>query len=216
MLSGIDVSKWNKVSVVTDNNVDFCIIKATEGRTYKDPAIHMHTEAATNTHKLLGFYHYARPDNGNTPLQEAMNFYEAVKQYVGEAIFAVDWEGKSLNVVNGEQWLLQFCSYFYNLSGVRPLVYMSENECKKEKYKTVANFNVGLWVANRKEIVSSGVWKFWTIHQYSSTGFDKNRFNGTREQWLKYTIVENKQEEEKDEEEHYCGCCCCCKCGCKE
>lgn len=209
MLQGIDVSKWQKSDVIKNSDCDFCIIKATEGRTYTDPSFKMHAEVASAEHKLLGFYHYARPDNGNTPLQEVENFYNTVRAYVGSAIFAIDWEGDSLNIEGGENWLLQFCSHFYNLSGVLPMIYMSEYVARQEKYKIVKH--CGLWVANRSEKVSSGVWDFWAIHQYSSTPYDKNVFNGTIEQWYKYAEVQNNTvKDEKDNSGNsFCGCCCC-------
>ena len=51
--------------------------------------------------KLLGIYHYA---GGGDPVAEADYFYTQTKNYVGEAVPALDWEeyknpkfGKDLN-----------------------------------------------------------------------------------------------------------------------
>ena len=45
-----------------------------------------------NAGKLLGVYHFARPDLGNSPEAEAEFFVNNIKGYLNEAIIALDWE----------------------------------------------------------------------------------------------------------------------------
>ncbi len=98
MLKGCDLSKWNPV---TPSGYDFYLIKASEGNGYKDSALDTHFNAVKSAGKLYGFYHYARPDLGNTPEAEADWFLSLVGQHAGNAIFALDYEGDSLSKLYG-------------------------------------------------------------------------------------------------------------------
>ena len=70
MLRGLDISKWQSVGT-GDQAQDFVIIKATEGRGYVDSSCDAHYQRAKSQGKLLGVYHFARPDLGNSAQCEA-------------------------------------------------------------------------------------------------------------------------------------------------
>ena len=91
-MNGIDISKWQKGLKLSNIKCDFVIIKATEGATYKDPQFDDFVRQAQALGKPMGFYHFSRPDNGNTPQAEARNFYNAIKPYVRQGILCLDWE----------------------------------------------------------------------------------------------------------------------------
>lgn len=185
MLIGCDISgnnkNWN--NIINDGNNAFVIIKATEGRTYVNPYMKMQTAAAIAAGKLIGFYHFARPENGNTAKQEAENFIKAVKPYIGSAILVLDYEGKAHGC--GQAWAVAFIKAVKAATGVLPMFYTSESYLRK--YDKVAVTNAGLWVAkysNNKPKITP--WKIMALWQYRSYPYDKSRFYGTAKTWQAY------------------------------
>ena len=201
MLNGIDISHHNKnMKHISDiNEFDFVIMKASEGASYQDPALNIFVNYL-DKNTLRGFYHYARPENGNTAKKEAENFVRTILKYSNAPfIVALDVEGEALKYKNLDEWVLHWCKYVYNALGIRPLIYTSEYEC--QRFKLAFDFGCGLWVAKwslqrpNKDRIKP--WRFWAIWQKSSKKIvsgvrcDFNVFNGTREQFLKYCALQN-------------------------
>ena len=84
-MNGIDISEYQRNINLSLVDCDFVIVKATEGKTYSDPFFFQHIENAKKLGKLLGFYHFARPENNN-PHDEVLNFLNSVRGYIGEGI----------------------------------------------------------------------------------------------------------------------------------
>ena len=64
MIPGIDVSKWQGEidwRKVTDAEVRFAYIKATEGTGYTDPCFTANWQSAQSAGLLRGAYHYFHP-----------------------------------------------------------------------------------------------------------------------------------------------------------
>lgn len=189
MLNGCDLSNNNKKNykrAILLN--DFVIIKASEGRTYKDAWMNIIAEYARKRGKMIGFYHFARPENGNTYKQEADNFIAQVKPYIGEAVLVLDYEGSAHKC--GQDWAVNWINYVKAKTGVLPMFYTSE--AYLPNYNKVADTGAGLWVAKyskTKPFVSP--WKFWAVWQHTDTPWDKDKFNGTRAAWKKYAEVTN-------------------------
>lgn len=189
MIKGIDVSHWQTAGTVTKYKPDFVIIKASEGRSYKDPLMAAHAKEAEDVGALLGFYHYARPEN-NTYKEDADNFISRVRPYLGRCILALDWEGKALSC--SLDWALAWLKYVEQQTGVKPMFYCSISVC--QYCKCIADNGNGLWVAryNNDPGKPNGgrytisPWKFWAVHQYSSKPIDHDIFNGTKAQFKKY------------------------------
>lgn len=194
MLRGIDVSHHNNLNKILSiiDKPDFCIIKATEGKTYKDPMLGTNIRICLRKRIPMGFYHYARPEL-NTPVEECKNFLNSVQFYSGNALFALDWEGEALKYPIS--WVREFLSYFYYATGVKPLIYTSASYTKN--LKPLLDDNVGLWVAHytSKEKPDIGVYPFWAIWQYASPNHnytgkrcvcDYDYFNGNLLQLRKY------------------------------
>ena len=189
MIKGIDVSHWQKVGTVKANKPEFCIIKASEGKSYKDPLMAAHAAEAEEVGALLGFYHYARPEI-NTYKEDADNFIARVKPYIGRCVLALDWEGKALSC--SLEWALAWLQYVEQQTGVKPMFYTSISVCRY--CKIIADNGNGLWVAryNNKpgkpedKKYNITPWKFWAVHQYSSKPIDQDIFNGTKSQFKKY------------------------------
>lgn len=183
-LYGIDISNYQRS--VDYNAYAFYIMKASEGRTYKDPMLDRHFNAVRASGKLYGFYHYARPEN-NSMRSEVDHFLSLVGHHVGKAIFALDWEGRALNY--GPDKALEWLDYFYALTGVRPLFYCSDSQTGR--YAKIAQKNYGLWDAkySRHRPAHRG-WNIIALWQYQGSPIDKDVFYGDANTWMKYAAKE--------------------------
>lgn len=194
MLNGVDISKWQGEDFDVSNE-DFVIVKATEGRTYTDPYFHHNIKKALNANKLIGAYHYARPEN-NTPQEEAKNFVDEVKDYIGKCLLALDWEGTSLEYpVN---WALDWLKEVERLTGVKPLIYCSQSVIRL--LKIIADNGNGIWCAkwsteNKPNVEPFSVLAIW---QYTSRPHDKDIFYGDVDAWMKYAKPIEVAEVEKE------------------
>jgi GH25 family lysozyme M1 (1,4-beta-N-acetylmuramidase) len=204
-LYGYDVSSYQKVGT-GDSAKNFLICKATEGTGYVDKLCDQHYQRAKKKGKLLGFYHFARPDlNKGTDgaKKEAQYFYNNCKNYFREAIPALDWEqpGTTGQVSWAKAWLDEV----YRLSGVRPLIYMSASVVNGNNWSSISG-NYGLWIAGYPSAYNVknpptptagampykiGSWKFWAIWQYSSGAgtLDYNIANMDTKGWKAYACV---------------------------
>ena len=89
MLKMCDVYSDSSRRFATQKGTDITMIKATQGTSYVNPQCDVDYQAAKKAGKLLGIYHYC---GGGNPEVEAKYFYENTKNYIGEAVPAVDWE----------------------------------------------------------------------------------------------------------------------------
>lgn len=205
-LYGIDISKWQS-NETTDLGQDFVIVKATEGTSYVDPTCDPKYQRAKKAGKLLGFYHFARPDTGNSAEAEARFFYNNTKNYFREAVPVLDWEKSVQNVT----WALAFLNEVYRLSGVRPMIYMSASVVTTYNWSAVAPY-YGLWIAGypSKYNVKNppvpgpnelpykiGAWKFAAMWQYTSSAgtLDRDIFYGDAKAWNAYAGKQTAQQE---------------------
>lgn len=201
MLKGVDLSHWQS-TFDNFNDVDFAIIKATEGVGYVDPACDTLYQRAKRAGKLLGVYHYARPNLGNSATSEANWFVKNIKGYLNEAILVLDWEEGDLGNV---AWAKAFLDRVKELTGIKPLIYMSASPMRSYNWQPVVDADYGLWVANYgtnngqpQEAVFNKYplkyWSFYALWQYTSNGrvsgyngaVDMNLFTGDAEAWRKY------------------------------
>lgn len=198
MLKGIDVSTWQAIGT-GDGDFDFVIVKATEGDGYVDPKCDGHYQRAKAQGKLLGVYHFARPDLGNSAEAEAEFFVNNIQGYIGEAILVLDWEVDTGNT----GWAKRFLDKVYALTGVKPLIYMSASVVNGNDWSEVGAADYGLWIAgyparynvSNPETPSAddmpyglGAWSFWAIWQYSSSvgALDLDIADMDAEAWQKY------------------------------
>lgn len=198
-LKGVDISKWQGANAVdkvlsTNPEIDFFIIKASEGKTYVDKCLQANVDACKKHNKLIGLYHYARPDN-NVPEKEVEHFLKtclATGLKIGEFVPCLDYEAQAHQY--GQNWALLFCMKFYGITGVMPVFYTSQSQLKN--YSRLAENNVGLWVARwGKNMGDISPWKFAAIWQYkggSGGGVDEDVFFGNEEQWIKYATPHDK------------------------
>lgn len=173
-MNGIDISAWQGDKNIDLSKVpfDFCIVKATEGTSYKNRYFTSHCDAVLKKKKLLGAYHYA---NGGDPQEEANHFLAYVKRYIGKAVLVLDWEAKNNPRFgkNDLEWCLKWCNYVYQKTGVKPLIYI-----QKSAMDAVKKSGYGLWVAQYPDYNETGYQEHpWNegaynclIRQYTSVG----------------------------------------------
>lgn len=191
-MQGIDVSAWNEVSVLGGfRQADrFALIKASEGISYKSEKLDSQFSYyigssdpnAINDYNV-GFYHYARPELGNTAQSEAKWFLQHVGHLKGKAVFALDWEGDALKC--SPTWAKKWLDYVSRETGTKPLIYLNLSSVQSGKFNDIASAGFPLWLAywSAMEPVINQGWKEYTIWQYTSEPYDKNVFNGTRKDW---------------------------------
>lgn len=174
MLKGIDISNWQsdiKLSRLT-NDIDFCIVKATEGIGYKDPCLDDFWLQAKDCGLLYGFYHFARE---NDPEKEANWFYTQAVDMIGHGIPVLDYETD--NNDNCE-WCERFIDAFYDLAGVYPVLYISAYRVPQYDGSWIPE-KCGLWIAgypypaesfdDEEMPYSIGSWEFAAMWQFTSS-----------------------------------------------
>ncbi|MGX4702766.1 GH25 family lysozyme [Lactobacillus gasseri] len=193
MLKMVDVYSGSPRNFATQAGTDITMVKATQGTYYVNPECDKDYQAAKKVGKLLGVYHYA---GGGDPVAEADYFYKQTKNYIGEAVPALDWEeyqnsmfGKDLN------WCRKFVDRYHKLTGVWCLIYVQQSAINQ-----VANCanDCGLWVAwyatmdwnswtlpNVK--FSIAPWSTYTIWQFTGGDMDRNVVNTDKAGWQKST-----------------------------
>lgn len=183
ILLGADLSHHN-YGEINPALFDFVWLKASEGKTYKDPKMvefltDMAEQCGGDSVPFIGFYHYARAEN-NMPEEEADNFIKAIEPHIGNCLMALDWEGESANI--NQSWAVRWLNYVKAKTGYTPLIYTSGSVTKK--LDSVATAGYPLWVAH---YIKAGVkkptfynwadYKFW---QFTSAPFDVDIFKGSR------------------------------------
>lgn len=129
--AGID---WNKVA----EHSDFVFLKASEGRTWEDPTlverIDLARQAAQKEGLLVGYYHFARPDN-NKPRAEARHFVETVREaggYLGPKRYGLLRRAEMPGVLDYEvyhpeqrdqRWIAEWVDEYKKLTGHAPIIY---------------------------------------------------------------------------------------------
>ena len=208
-MNGIDISEYQRNINLSLVACDFVIVKATEGKTYSDPYFFQHIENAKRLGKLLGFYHFARPENNN-PHDEVLNFLNSVRGYIGEGIPFLDWESSGKYDV---AWAKEWLDEFYSITGVKPVIYMSESVTKTYNWSKVAP-TYPLWIARYRDYEPDynydmskagkspvpNYWDTYIMWQWTSSGrldgyganLDCDLFYGERAEWLKLCEKEDK------------------------
>jgi len=178
-MNGIDISHWQDGINLNVILCDFVIVKATQGTKFVDPCCDKFYQAAKRAGKKLGVYHFA--DGKSSGTAEADHFIQNVKGYIGEAILVLDWEADALK--KGVAYAKEFLDRVFEVTGVRPLIYMSKSVCREYDWSSVVATNYGLWMAQyaNKERTGykaepwtdkkgMGAFKSCAIFQYSSAG----------------------------------------------
>lgn len=202
-MNGIDISKYqsNNYKYLIDNfGTDFVICRAAWRYTV-DSMCDTIYQYAKSKGKKLGVYFFPLTSDGE-PEKHAEWAYQQILGYINEAIIILDWEYYSgaegkldpSNVTWAKQWL----DKMYDLSGVKPMIYMNSNCNLIYNFQTIADSDYGLWIANygNNDGTDHGRpsvkwWKSAAMHQYTSLGnngqsLDRDKFYGDKTAWDKY------------------------------
>lgn len=172
---GIDVSRhqgeidWPKVSRA---NVKYAFIKATEGGSYLDPMFRRNAMGADAVGVPMGFYHYARPELGNSAEKEAKHFIETVKQYKPKMPHVLDVEGEAnkLGKAALTQWSKEWMDYVSENTGHPVMLYTGGYFAKTYLDKPLNIYPI--WIAHygTNDPMNNTTWTEWAVFQYTSSG----------------------------------------------
>lgn len=186
-LKGIDVSHWNPDNRI-QSDIDFCICKASEGASYGDSSFYSKLDRCkAKGIDLVGAYHYAKTNN--LPDTDAVNFLRRIAdrpELGNNMLLALDLEGEDIKRPNAYQWARRWLDLVYQETGIRALLYISASYTKN--CKEIVEGNYGLWVAHwGVKQPKYSAWNFYTVWQNAvEDNLDRDIFNGTKEQYLKY------------------------------
>lgn len=192
MIVGGDFSHHN---CEIPEGLGFIWLKATEGKTYVDPKLdeHIATIAERGNYSALpvmGFYHFARPDNRNTPEEEAKHYLDVIEPHVGKCLMALDWEVSG--VVNGWTsdkqyvWINKFVQYIQKNTGVTPLIYTGRYAAGSLAHYFKGFLDGKLWLADYNGAIVRSVYGVKPVmQQMYDTPFDIDIFPGNYEELVK-------------------------------
>lgn len=153
----VDVYSGSDDSIIRDPHAQGVIVKATQGTGYVNPKCNHQWDLAGELGKLRGLYHYA---GGGNPEEEAQFFINSIKNYVGQGILILDWEGYQNAAWGDVNWSLRFCKEVNRLTNVWPLIYVQESALWQ--VASCAPY-CGVWVAK----YYSMNWNSWTLPNMS-------------------------------------------------
>lgn len=169
---GIDVSSWQSGLNFSDLQVDFGIVKATEGTEYVNPSCDGWVNELIMLKKPFGVYHYATGEHAE---REAEFFYDSCTGYVGKGIFALDFE---IRVPDTKNYCERFLRRFHDLSGIWPLLYTSASRLPEFNGSWIPE-KCGLWLAGYPQAYTwwtnddcpydCSPWSFIAIWQFTSS-----------------------------------------------
>lgn len=174
-MNGIDVSSWQAGIDLGKVPADFVIVKTTQGNWYVSPNADAQYQSAKKAGRLLGIYHYI--DGRGGAAGEADFFIRNCKNYIKEALIAVDWEAEDNSQWGNEAYLEEVVRLIKQKTGVTPLIYSMQS--RYAQVKAVAQRqNAGLWIAQYGSMDPTGYQSHpWNegayacaIRQYSSNG----------------------------------------------
>lgn len=192
MLYGLDISSYQAGIDLTAVDGDVVIIKATEGRGYRNPAMAAQIASARKGGKLVGLYHFVSV--GNTVEVEVANYLDAVKPYT-DFVPVLDYEPADRSrVAFAAAWLDQVQAALK----VRPWIYADASTASRTDWGKVRD-TTPLWVARYPSSATVGYQPGAYVHpdwartvgwQYTSAGsipgwagrLDLNVFYLTREE----------------------------------
>lgn len=193
MLNFIDTSNWQGGYNPALTGTDAVIVKATEDTNFVDPYCDSVIQQAIANGMPWGFYHFAGDGDATS---EAAFFLDNCRNYFGQGIPVLDWEGNQ-----GVDWVNEFVSEVYSSTHVWPWIYANPWRFNQGG----VNPNCARWVASYPDVASPtwGQAQGWdcpaadgnvVAWQFCSDGavngvagnVDLDLFYGTKEQWQAY------------------------------
>lgn len=171
-MRGIDISNWQAGLIPSALDIDFCIVKATEGVYFTDRYCDGFIQNCIENGILWGFYHFA---NDNEPEAEAEYFFNECRNYFNHGIPVLDYETSNPDNV---EWCERFMTRLHDLTGVWAMLYISASRCGEYENSWLPE-KCGLWVAGypyanenwTKQSLPYNIypWPFAAIWQFTSS-----------------------------------------------
>ena len=171
---GVDVSEYqDKIDMkrLSEQNIDFVYIRATEGSSYQDACFRENWKNAHECGLLAGAYHFFSFDSSGET--QARNYIETVGELEGDLIPVVDFEyygDKEKNRPDKEKVLRELHIFLEILEkeyGVKPMIYTLKNIYSVYLDDEVDGYP--LWVRNVFYPASFDGWGDYVIWQYLDT-----------------------------------------------
>ena len=202
---GIDISNYQKNIDLTAGKYDFAIIKATEGAGFTDSSFKKFAVQLTELNKLVGCYHFARPDlNGSTlEMEEEADWFISVVRIAGlvnKGILIVDGETEPMD---DEDLLNAFILRVENQTGITPFIYGSKYKLNSWKnwwaithcpiwmalWPSISRPSTGIDPSFTKadKTVKWAIWRYASVGTYPSYkgNIDLDYCELTAEEWKK-------------------------------
>jgi lysozyme len=166
---------WKKVAKA---GASFAIVKATEGRDFRDKTFSRARWKAIKAAGLArGAYHFARPSGEpGDAVEEARDFHAAVQDVgglqPGDLPYALDLEVTRLSPGATHEWMRRFVHEVRRLSGHLPLVYTSPSFWHDRLGGPAEHFGCELWIAHY-EVARPAVpaaWRSYAMWQHTQSG----------------------------------------------
>lgn len=195
---GIDVSEyqgeidWN---VISEQNVDFAFIKATEGSSYVDEYFNYNFNSAQKTDLKIGVYHFFSYDSaGQSQAEHFINtvpVFEEMLPPVADVEFYGDYSNNPPDKEAVVNELTDFLTLLEEHYGIKPVIYATEKSYKMFIEGSFDEYD--LWIRNVLRSPKSSHGDNWLFWQYSDKGtmdgyngeekfIDLNVFNGSYEE----------------------------------
>lgn len=200
MIKGCDIShwqgsiNWKKIP----KEIDFVIMKASEGTTIKDVKFEEYKAGARGRGFGVGFYHFA---SGTDPVKEADFFLKCVGDIAEGEILALDFEGAAVKIKDPVGFCEKFLQRIYDKVGFWPVFYSYSSFVTGITSKLI--LGCGLWIADPSDAPRIGNWPFYAIWQYTvgpvnsmpgiPAKIDLDYFNGDIATFRKYGAPKEKE-----------------------
>lgn len=192
-VTGIDISAHNgtiNFEEVAGDGVDFVMIKATEGATFKDRAFPDNVRRARKAGLKVGAYHFFRFDRPGH--MQALNLLNSIRGRNLDLPLAIDVEewtnpgNESDQAVLGRLWEM---TDYLESRGYPLIIYT--NKDGMARFFGRRPRNVPLWLCSFSEPDTGYPWTLWQhTHRGKVQGVDGlvdlNTFNGNRPEWEKW------------------------------
>ena len=200
-IGGVDVSEYQgdiDWSVLSNQDIDFAFIKATEGSTYTDEHFSENWENASKTDLRIGAYHFFSLESSGR--SQAEHFCYTVQATANMLPPVVDVEpyGAYKDITEKDvseltDWLTVTEEYY----GIKPIIYTTSKWYNKQIKDSFPNYDI--WIRSVYSKPNKDIeWTFW---QYSNRmnldGYDgeekyidMNVFCGSAEEFLDYPKVQ--------------------------
>lgn len=199
---GVDVSSYQgKIDweVLSEQNISFAFIKATEGSSLVDNRFKCNFKEAQNQSVPVGAYHFFSFDSSGEAQTE--NFIKTVLPFEGMLPPVIDFEfygDKEKNPPSKESVLTELDILIAELEKhykLRPIIYATEKSYSAYLVNEYEDYDI--WIRNvisTPELPDNRQWTFWQFtnrgklqgYNGSEKYIDLNVFNGTRDEFGRY------------------------------